>query len=222
MSEESTIAEKLDEAFMDLMVVELSEQKQRGQASYEPVMGDDTTDTLPPIDDAGFGESYTVESENDRKDDRKDGRRDDRDRSADATPLDPLPALDEEAKEEPWSAPHEAKEPESPSERSAAGYTGKVLLLVSEPDQKERAYRLHRKPVLVGRGKDAEIRLRDTMSSRQHLRIEKVDNRIMITDLNSQNGTRLNGQHIRRECEVISGDEIQVGATVIRVRREKE
>jgi pSer/pThr/pTyr-binding forkhead associated (FHA) protein len=44
----------------------------------------------------------------------------------------------------------------------------------------------------------------------------------MVEDLGSQNGTRVNGQLIRQPHEVISGDQISIGRTIIRVRRTKE
>ena len=53
--------------------------------------------------------------------------------------------------------------------------------------------------------------------SGSHAEIDVLDGQVVLRDLGSRNGTRLNGQPIR-SAAVGPGDRITVGATVIVVR----
>lgn len=72
--------------------------------------------------------------------------------------------------------------------------------------------------VLVGRGAGCQIRLPgDPKISRQHCRIEQRGGDFMLSDLNSANGTRLNGEDIgQRMVALNAGDVIRVGGSEIR------
>ncbi len=197
--EDAAIAGKLDTKFIELFINELNGQSRL--TAVGDLSGLEATDDSPEPEEAP---AFFTPPENDSR----------AFAPGDATPVDGLPALEDEA---------EAGEDVAPPRPIPSGPppTGKVLLMVTEPKLRERVYRLHKKPVVVGRGKDVDISLRDNKTSRRHLRLEKVEGRIMIEDLNSQNGTRVNGRTIRQPTEVISGDEIQIGRTTIRIRREK-
>src|SRR5262245_45643843 len=51
---------------------------------------------------------------------------------------------------------------------------------------------------LVGRKEDCDLRLDDKSVSKLHCVIVKTDGLLLIRDLGSTNGTRVNGQRIRR------------------------
>ncbi len=51
---------------------------------------------------------------------------------------------------------------------------------------------------LVGRGEDCDIVLNHKSVSKQHCVVVKTDSVLVIRDLGSTNGTRVNGQRIRR------------------------
>jgi type II secretory ATPase GspE/PulE/Tfp pilus assembly ATPase PilB-like protein len=72
------------------------------------------------------------------------------------------------------------------------------------------------KPVTIGRHPSNAVVLTDTMSSRQHCVVEKEGDRFRVRDLNSSNGTRLNGQIIRT-ATLAHGDVITIGKTMIRL-----
>jgi pSer/pThr/pTyr-binding forkhead associated (FHA) protein len=68
-----------------------------------------------------------------------------------------------------------------------------------------------RKPVTtVGRALDNDIVLEASDISRHHARLELADEQIRIVDLNSTNGTRVNGKSIRSQS-VRAGDEVAFG-----------
>jgi pSer/pThr/pTyr-binding forkhead associated (FHA) protein len=57
---------------------------------------------------------------------------------------------------------------------------------------------LTRDITLVGRGDDCELRIEHKSVSKRHCVLVKTDGLILIRDLGSTNGTRVNGQRVRR------------------------
>ena len=55
----------------------------------------------------------------------------------------------------------------------------------------------------------------DPNASRRHAEIRRVGNDVVVVDLNSTNGTRVNGAGIQ-ERTLADGDEIVVGTTFLR------
>ncbi len=69
----------------------------------------------------------------------------------------------------------------------------------------------------IGRSPQAELRLDDDGISRNHARIRSETNNAWIEDMESRNGTFLNGERIKQPMELHDGDKIQVGrGTVLR------
>lgn len=68
----------------------------------------------------------------------------------------------------------------------------------------------------MGMGRDASnpIQLHDTEVSRRHAEIRRQGNQYTVVDLNSSNGTFINGRKIDRH-ELITGDKLQVGGTLM-------
>ena len=56
--------------------------------------------------------------------------------------------------------------------------------------------------------------LADPNVSRRHAEIRRVGDAVVVTDLGSTNGTRVNGIPVR-EQHLASGDEITVGSTTL-------
>jgi pSer/pThr/pTyr-binding forkhead associated (FHA) protein/tetratricopeptide (TPR) repeat protein len=67
-------------------------------------------------------------------------------------------------------------------------------------------------PVVIGRGKQCEVVLNDKKASRRHTEIEKKDGRYFVKDLNSVNGTFLNGAKVE-VAELTGDDVIRIGDT---------
>jgi len=68
--------------------------------------------------------------------------------------------------------------------------------------------------LIIGRGAGCNVRLDDTEVSRRHLRIQPADDGFNAKDLNSANGTRVNGRFVEATT-LKHGDSIRVGATLL-------
>jgi hypothetical protein len=68
----------------------------------------------------------------------------------------------------------------------------------------------------VGRSKEADVRIDDRCASSLHARVFSREGRFYVEDMNSTNGTLLNGATLQGEAELIDGDHVQIGDTVFR------
>jgi pSer/pThr/pTyr-binding forkhead associated (FHA) protein len=69
-------------------------------------------------------------------------------------------------------------------------------------------------PVTVGREEGNVVQLNDERVSRFHLKIQEDEGQIVLTDLESTNGTRVNGEFVKI-CTLRPGDVISIGRTVL-------
>ncbi len=68
-------------------------------------------------------------------------------------------------------------------------------------------------PIVVGRSPEAGLVLADAEVSRRHARFETERGVVFVRDLQSRNGTFLNGRRLSDAIEVRVGDAIDVGTT---------
>ncbi len=73
-------------------------------------------------------------------------------------------------------------------------------------------------PIVVGRSRDCDITLADGNVSRRHAELARGPEGFVIRDLESTNGTLVNGRRVRR-ATVGAGDDITVGTTTLRIER---
>jgi DNA-binding NtrC family response regulator len=106
--------------------------------------------------------------------------------------------------------------PASPSSASPVLGRAQSFLIVREADTAEMVTLDNGIEIVVGRGADAGIRVRDTQVSRAHARIHFDGTTITVRDLGSRNGTLVNGQRLQAsECPLAAGSTIVVGACTI-------
>jgi pSer/pThr/pTyr-binding forkhead associated (FHA) protein len=67
-------------------------------------------------------------------------------------------------------------------------------------------------PLVIGRLPECGIVLADSNVSRRHAEFRRAGDTVVLTDLGSTNGTRVNGAPIRERI-LASGDEVSVGST---------
>src|SRR5438477_7381236 len=70
--------------------------------------------------------------------------------------------------------------------------------------------------VLVGRKEDCDLRLEHKSVSKMHCVIVKTDGLLLLRDLGSTNGTRVNGQRVRRAA-LLPNDQIAIANHKFRV-----
>ncbi len=65
--------------------------------------------------------------------------------------------------------------------------------------------------IIIGRSESADVFVNNSLISRNHSKITKIDNRYFIEDLGSMNGTFVNGQRISGKRQIGSDDSIIIG-----------
>ncbi|HUS63398.1 MAG TPA: GGDEF domain-containing protein [Kofleriaceae bacterium] len=106
------------------------------------------------------------------------------------------------------SAPDEVPaKPRSTEERA--------YLIVLSGQNVGEMYKLSGEHVTMGRGGSADIRLVDEGISRFHARIRAEGGHMVVEDLESRNGTFLNGERVTAARKLEDGDKIQVGRTTV-------
>ena len=71
--------------------------------------------------------------------------------------------------------------------------------------------------ILVGRADDATLDIKDDYASGHHARFYRDEESWIVADLDSTNGTVVNGLRIARPTRVGDGDLVRIGRTGIRV-----
>lgn len=71
----------------------------------------------------------------------------------------------------------------------------------------------------VGRSHRCDVVVDDRSVSRVHAMVSCSNGRLTVQDLNSSNGTYVNGELLRGEADLCDGDELRLGAAKLRVRR---
>ncbi|MFO1490854.1 MAG: FHA domain-containing protein [Kiritimatiellia bacterium] len=94
-----------------------------------------------------------------------------------------------------------------------------LRIRLKKADGTSTVYELADKPLTIGRSPDADITVLDERSSRMHCGIRLWDGEYFAKDLQSKNGTYLNGEKIEM-ARIKAGDRIRVGATVLAVEDE--
>jgi DNA-binding NtrC family response regulator/pSer/pThr/pTyr-binding forkhead associated (FHA) protein len=92
---------------------------------------------------------------------------------------------------------------------------GKRVYLLVRDDEGTRVVDVPEgRTILFGRTPDAGVRIDDTRASRRHAQVQRVGEEIVVTDLGSRNGTKVNGRRLRDESATVTGgDVIRIGGT---------
>jgi signal transduction histidine kinase/pSer/pThr/pTyr-binding forkhead associated (FHA) protein len=88
-----------------------------------------------------------------------------------------------------------------------------ILTVLQGPDKGKTFQLPDHEPQLVGRSSEA-LPLKDATVSRRHAELTPDDGEWWIRDLNSQNGTYVNGVKIAERTRLRVGDQIRTGATL--------
>ncbi|MDO4628883.1 MAG: FHA domain-containing protein [Planctomycetia bacterium] len=96
-----------------------------------------------------------------------------------------------------------------------------ITLRIIDGNDKGQVYESLPSPVRLGREAQNTIQLHDEKISRYHCKIQESDGEWFLTDIDSTNGTQLNGQPVRIATLHV-GDLIALGQTLIIVGARKE
>ena len=89
-----------------------------------------------------------------------------------------------------------------------------ITLRVIDGADRGRVYSDLPTPVTIGREEGNSIQLNDERISRFHVKIQEDQDKVVLTDLESTNGTKVNGEDIQLRI-LRYGDMISVGRTVL-------
>jgi predicted component of type VI protein secretion system len=89
-----------------------------------------------------------------------------------------------------------------------------VTIQVLEGLERGRIYEDLPTPITIGREEDNVIQLNDERVSRFHTKIQDDGERIILTDLESTNGTRINGHPVQMRVLQI-GDQLSIGRCLL-------
>jgi signal transduction histidine kinase len=104
--------------------------------------------------------------------------------------------------------------PRRSAETSAPDFQRTARLICVAGSCVGASFSLGNAPMTVGRADSAEIVVTGTEISRAHARVEFGPDGFVVTDLDSRNGTYVNGDRIL-ERVLVSGDRIQLGTSTI-------
>jgi DNA-binding winged helix-turn-helix (wHTH) protein len=90
-------------------------------------------------------------------------------------------------------------------------------ILIVQDDAGNRHITLHKDDTIIGRVDECDITFPERQVSRQHVRIYREDDSYFIQDLDSRNGTWVNGQQLKGSRRLVDGDEIRL-ALAVRMR----
>lgn len=83
-----------------------------------------------------------------------------------------------------------------------------------------RTVGIHKSPFRIGRKPDLELSLPCNSISKEHATIFDEDGRLFVRDMNSTNGTFVNGERIESTVELKEGDILQFATIVFRIGRQ--
>jgi two-component system cell cycle response regulator len=90
----------------------------------------------------------------------------------------------------------------------------RAYLVVLVGMSRGQMFKLDQTRSTIGRGSEARIRLSDEGVSREHAAIRIVDDKVIVDDMGSTNGTFCNGARVTSR-ELADGDKIMLGSTTI-------
>jgi pSer/pThr/pTyr-binding forkhead associated (FHA) protein len=86
-----------------------------------------------------------------------------------------------------------------------------VRLVLDEDRGKKQTWHLHHTETVVGRRRDCDLRIPAAEVSRRHCLLSITDGYVIVEDLDSVNGTFINGRRVVGKQVVRPGDHLEIG-----------
>src|SRR5258706_16397722 len=94
------------------------------------------------------------------------------------------------------------------------GQGDKAVLVIQEGERKGQRWYVQGDAMVLGRGSECDLVLPERQVSRQHIKIKFLEGAYYLEDLESKNGTWVNGQKLTGEILLKDGDEINIAMVV--------
>jgi len=92
-----------------------------------------------------------------------------------------------------------------------------INLVYFKPDGGRKDVSLDKPNVVIGRRPDCDVRVPEIGVSRRHCELVVVADTVTVSDLDSSNGTYVNGKRVEHRT-IVAGDQIQVGSVLLTVQ----
>src|SRR5436190_22073912 len=90
----------------------------------------------------------------------------------------------------------------------------RITIQVLEGFERGRVFGDLATPITIGREEDNTIQLNDERVSRFHVKIQEDSGRVILTDLDSTNGTRINGHPVQMRV-LQFGEQMSIGRSLL-------
>src|SRR5438105_2840410 len=87
-----------------------------------------------------------------------------------------------------------------------------VRLVLEKGNTRAKVVRVHADETIIGRRKDCDLRILSSQVSRRHCLISVHDGYVSVEDLDSVNGTFVNGKRVTGRAVLRPGDHLGIGA----------
>ena len=98
----------------------------------------------------------------------------------------------------------------------------KGVLLVLSSVNFANTYVIDRLKHIIGRSIDSDFVINDTLVSKKHCEITFSEGKFYVEDLDSRNGTFVNGKRIKKKTALFYGDKLSIGDTILRLYLEEK
>ena len=106
----------------------------------------------------------------------------------------------------------------APGGAATAERSGPHVVYVTAPVEAAGRVIAVERPTMIGRSPGADVHLEDPFISERHVRFDRMENRIVVEDLGSTNGTTINGLPLTGRKVLDRGDVIRIGQTMMEIR----
>jgi len=120
---------------------------------------------------------------------------------------------------EPVAKPSPTERPVAPKVRRASSKRVPTTLTVTDGSLRGTTVPLKETGVLLGRNPECTLVLDDDFASGRHARIFRRDDRWLVEDLGSTNGTFLGPTRLTQPTPVEVGSTVRIGKTIFELRR---
>lgn len=99
--------------------------------------------------------------------------------------------------------------------RKGMGERDQAYLIIISGQHVGRPHKVGEDSITMGRSPKVDVQLNDVGVSRQHACVERRGENVFVRDLESANGTYVNGELVTRDYRLQDGDKITLGTTTI-------